>query len=268
MRRLLGRGEEQASTNGYAALAELAAQLGNIEQRLAEVSQGVAELQVRPESNPVPLPALPEAQPEVVAAVTALEKQISRAGREQFKANTLAETQLARLTEALEQLRTADAERMAEIEALRTQQVAAQTAARLDVARAIIPALDGLDEALRAGEQVLAQPLPPPPAPGFWGTLFRPPVSTESPALPLHTAMRSWLQGLDFVRQRLLAVLEREGIRPIYVTGQVFDPELHVVLDVVAADADHPAGTVSSEVRQGYRLGDRILRHAEVVVAK
>src|SRR5947199_211805 len=69
-----------------------------IEHRLRELATPTA---------PTPDPALAALPP----ALAALEKQISRAGREQLKANSLAEAQLAQLTAALDALRAADARR-------------------------------------------------------------------------------------------------------------------------------------------------------------
>lgn len=259
-RRFLGRADEP--TNGSVPLAALAVQLERIERRLDELAGNVASLENHPASLP---PALSVAQPndDLVAALAALEKQISRAGREQFKANTLAETQLRQLDAALEHLRTADALRESEVQELQGQQSAAVTAARLDVARTLLPALDSIDEALRAGAQVLAQPVPEPPTTrrGFFRRAVPPP-----PPDPLRPALASWLQGLTFVRQRLLDVLRAENITPIPAQGEAFDPHLHVALDVVRATDDTASGTVVGEIRRGYRVGDRILRHAEVVV--
>ncbi len=89
-------------------------------------------------------------------ALAAIEKQIGRAGREQFKANTLAEAQSTRLDTALEALQTADARREADQTALREQSRSAQASARLDVVKSLLPTLDGLDEALRSGKSLLA----------------------------------------------------------------------------------------------------------------
>src|SRR5437763_1013086 len=75
------------------------------------------------------------------------------------------------------------------------------------------------------------------------------------------------LEGLLVVERRLLAVLEREDVRPIPALGQPFDPERHLAV-AVARDNRVPDGTVVAEERRGYRLGARVLRHAEVVVAR
>ena len=124
-----------------------------MEQQLADLGRQVAALRsaIAPESgnDGANIAALHE-------ALLGLEKQVGRAGREQLKTNTIAEAQSAQLAEALEQLRAADSRRAAEIDALREQQRREQVAARRAAAQDILPALDGLDEALRSGRQLLA----------------------------------------------------------------------------------------------------------------
>ena len=46
-----------------------------------------------------------------------------------------------------------------------------------------------------------------------------------------------------------------------------FDPHHHVAVEVVPADETVSPGTVASELRRGYLVGDRVLRYAEVAVA-
>ncbi|MBV9278677.1 MAG: nucleotide exchange factor GrpE, partial [Chloroflexi bacterium] len=193
-----------------------------------------------------------------------LEKQVERLGREQFKARTLAEAQMDQINAALEMLRASDARRETELDALRARGRADQTAARLEVVQAMLPALDGLDEALRSGRRLLEQHAEPPRQPTLFGRLSgrpAPPVQAE-----LHEAMAAWLAGLTFVRQRLLDVLAAEGVQPIETRGLEFDPHFHVALEVVPPSETAPAGTIVSELRRGYLAGDRVLRYAEVAV--
>jgi molecular chaperone GrpE len=49
--------------------------------------------------------------------------------------------------------------------------------------------------------------------------------------------------------------------------GEPFDPQLHLAFKTAPALA-HASGTIVEEVRAGYRMGDTVLRYAEVVVAK
>jgi len=71
----------------------------------------------------------------------------------------------------------------------------------------------------------------------------------------------------DAVERRLLALLEKDGVRPICAVGQPFDPQRHLAVAVVSR-TDAPNGTVVGEELRGYAVGDRVIRAAEVVVAR
>lgn len=245
--------------------AKEAGRLSAIEQRLANVDRQLAALQV----SEAPGPASAELG-SIQEALSGLEKQLARLGREQLKANLAAEAQASQLAEAFEQLRAAEARRDAELLALREQQRQAQTSARLDVVRALLPALDGLDEALRAGQHLLAATPAEPPAPtegGWLQRLLGPPPAAHSAGETSREALEAWLTGLGFVRQRLLDVLAAEDVRPIATQGEGFDPLQHVAVEAVLATAEHEAGRIVEERRRGYLAGERVLRYAEVVVA-
>ena len=61
--------------------------------------------------------------------------------------------------------------------------------------------------------------------------------------------------------------LERFGVRRIDALGQRFDPSLHEAVSMQES-ADHPPGTVSGVIEDGYTINGRLLRPARVVVAK
>jgi molecular chaperone GrpE len=255
LRRLVRGAAEPPAFAAADGVVQLGERLARIERALADLAQAVS---ARPEVPPEP-PGLGA----IEQGLAALEKQITRAGREQLKTNTLVETQIEQQRAALEALRAADERREGEATALRDQLRTVQQTARLEMVRAILPALDGLDEALRSGTQLLEQA-----APQRRRLLSR--LRGHAPPSPaeqtLRESMQAWLDGLQFVRQRLLEVLAAEGVLPMDADGQPFDPRRHIALDVVPA-RDRPLGTVVSTLRQGYVAGDRILRHADVAVA-
>ncbi len=214
--------------------------------------------------------ALPEdssAADGVQQGLAALEKRLSQIDREQFKARALAEAQMEQFTAALEMLRAADARREAALDMLRTQSQTDRTAARLEVMQALLPALDGLDEALRSGRRLLEQHAEPPRPSTLLGRLRARLISRGRGDVEIREAMAAWLAGLTFVRQRLLDVLAAEGVQPMDAQGRPFDPHYHVALEVVRSGDTVPVGTVSAELRRGYLVGDRVLRYAEVAVA-
>lgn len=264
LRRLLfGSAEPASSTDGSPTLLD--GRLAAIERALDDLSQVKRSSASEPPSQAAEgeQPTLPGLA-TIEQSLAALEKQINRAGREQLKLNVLVETQTEQQRTALEALQVANERRDNEVLALREQLRAAQQATRLDMVRALLPVLDGLAEAQRSGTHVLEQP----PAPAPQRGLFRR-QRQDTPSAGeqmLRESMRAWLEGLRFVRKRLLDLLAAEGVVPMEADGQSFDPHRHIVLDVITV-TDRPAGTVVSTLRQGYIAGDHVVRHAEVAVA-
>jgi len=70
--------------------------------------------------------------------------------------------------------------------------------------------------------------------------------------------------GVRLVHRALSDVLGKEGLEEI-PTDSMFDPHQHEALLSQPANADE--GTILDVVQKGYRLGDRVLRPARVVVA-
>jgi hypothetical protein len=80
-------------------------------------------------------------------------------------------------------------------------------------------------------------------------------------------AMNQWLDGQQLLYDRLQTALQAVGVRQLETEGQMFDPALHRAVSTEMR-ADVPAGTVIGEERKGYTLDGKILRYAEVIVAK
>lgn len=72
-------------------------------------------------------------------------------------------------------------------------------------------------------------------------------------------------EGVDLVYKKFEDRLAAFGVRPMDAVGKPFDEEHHEAL--MQQESDEPAGTVLAEIQKGYLMGDRILRHAQVVVA-
>jgi molecular chaperone GrpE len=70
--------------------------------------------------------------------------------------------------------------------------------------------------------------------------------------------------GVRLVHRSLAAALSKEGLDEIATEG-AFDPHVHEALLSQPSEADE--GTVIEVLQKGYRLGDRVLRPARVVVA-
>ncbi len=74
---------------------------------------------------------------------------------------------------------------------------------------------------------------------------------------------RLLLSGMIGTREQLLAALEKEGLEVVPTVGEPFDPEIH---EPVGAPGGTDDLVVSSELRRGYRLRDRVLRPAMVML--
>ena len=73
--------------------------------------------------------------------------------------------------------------------------------------------------------------------------------------------------GLALTQQQLAAFLEKHGVKPIDPAGQPFNPDLHEAVSAVPS-TEVPPNHVLSVMQKGYRLYERLLRPAMVVVAK
>ena len=76
------------------------------------------------------------------------------------------------------------------------------------------------------------------------------------------------VQGVDLVRRQIQTNLEGRGVRPIESTGAQFDPSLHEAVTTVPAVSPEQDGIIIGVVRQGYRIGNDVLRPASVAVAR
>jgi molecular chaperone GrpE len=73
--------------------------------------------------------------------------------------------------------------------------------------------------------------------------------------------------GLRAVLDQMESILARHGVTRMGEPGEEFDPERHEAISV-RDDGERPDHTVADVARSGYALGDRVLRPAQVVVAR
>lgn len=72
--------------------------------------------------------------------------------------------------------------------------------------------------------------------------------------------------GVEMILGQLTAVLAERGLAPAGATGDPFDPRLHEAVSTMPGEGPHD--TVGEVVRRGYTLRGKLLRPAQVVVAK
>ncbi|USS89570.1 nucleotide exchange factor GrpE [Fructilactobacillus cliffordii] len=74
--------------------------------------------------------------------------------------------------------------------------------------------------------------------------------------------------GIEMVVKHLDKALTDNDIHAVDEVGVQFDPEIHQAVQTVPASDEHPADTVVQVLQTGYRLADRVIRPAMVIVAQ
>ena len=80
-------------------------------------------------------------------------------------------------------------------------------------------------------------------------------------------ADETWIEGISLVARNLSNSLEIEGVQKMEAIGEQFDPYRHEAI-MYEERCDEEEGTIVSVIQDGYKLNDRILRPARVVVAQ
>lgn len=75
-------------------------------------------------------------------------------------------------------------------------------------------------------------------------------------------------EGVTLVYNKLYTILSQRGLVPMVTTGEVFDPEFHEAITEIPAPTEELKGKVIDTIETGYKLKDKIIRHAKVVVGK
>ncbi len=77
----------------------------------------------------------------------------------------------------------------------------------------------------------------------------------------------SWLEGIKLVHRKFHSLLESENVVKIQAEGKEFDPFEHEAM-AFRESTDHQEGRVLTVVRAGYKLHGRVIRPAQVMLAK
>jgi len=187
------------------------------------------------------LPAEPTkpARPAEPTDPTELDKQIKRLSKELYRWNTLVESQTEQTRTALEGTQNA-------LAAL-SRERAASSKSDGKLIKALFSVLDNVEIALASG---MAQ------------------IEVLRESTPEAAAMlAAWLEGQRLLLERLLTLLEAEGVKPIATIGLPFDPYRHIAIKT-DYDPSKAAQIILAEERRGYSRGEDVLRFAEVVVNK
>jgi len=75
-------------------------------------------------------------------------------------------------------------------------------------------------------------------------------------------------EGVDLIHNKLLSFLKSNNVEPIESTGELFDTDFHEAVTTFPAPDEDQKGKVIDTVLKGYKLNDKVLRHAKVVVGQ
>lgn len=103
-----------------------------------------------------------------------------------------------------------------------------------DVFKAIIPSIDDFERAIKANENV--------------------------------TEVEPIKEGISLIYHKLKLACTQKGLEPIESIGKPFDVDFMESITNIPAPSDDMKGKVIDEVEKGYKLGDKIIRFAKVVV--
>ena len=95
-------------------------------------------------------------------------------------------------------------------------------------------------------------------------------LDTLDRALQMEITPENYVQfkeGMEMTSKELLATLSRFGVQEMDPAGLAFDPNLHEALSSEETDAV-PPGHISRVFKKAYKMHDRLIRPAQVVVAK
>lgn len=216
----------------------------------------VQSAEMQPAAIPAPAPDMHDQFAALAAKIDGLAAQISRMAREQLRANEIGERALREARELAALARAAaerpspavrelrfPAGRAAPLSGVAIEPAGEQEQKALRVLESLMPVLDAVEAGLESGRAQL----------------------DHLDDAEARTLLAAWLDGQRLLRERVLALFEREGIRPMDALGQRFNPFRHVAVERTFDPLRVP-GTIVSERRRGYELGERVLRFAEVIV--
>lgn len=74
-------------------------------------------------------------------------------------------------------------------------------------------------------------------------------------------------EGLELTHKLFIDVLEKFDVQQLDPTGALFDPQMHEAMSILEVE-DTPPNTVITVFQKGYKLSERVIRPARVVVSK
>ena len=75
-------------------------------------------------------------------------------------------------------------------------------------------------------------------------------------------------EGMELIYNKLLKVLENQGVSTIETENADFDTDVHEAVAMVPGMGDDKKGKVIDCLQKGYKLNDKVIRHAKVAVGQ
>lgn len=97
--------------------------------------------------------------------------------------------------------------------------------------------------------------------------MLLPVIDSMENAIAIETADENLKQGISLMFEQIRIFLEKNGVEEIGKIGEEFNPELHDAISIQEVENAN-SGEIISVFRKGYKIKDRIIRHAMVIVAK
>jgi molecular chaperone GrpE len=79
---------------------------------------------------------------------------------------------------------------------------------------------------------------------------------------------RAHREGMELIYNKFLKVLEKNGVKEIEAKGKDFDTDYHDAITKFPAPSEDMKGKVIDVTEKGYMMGDKVIRHAKVVVGE
>lgn len=105
-----------------------------------------------------------------------------------------------------------------------------------DVFKAILPTIDDFERAIKANEE------------------------TQD--------LNSIKEGVHLIYNKLKNSAQQKGLMPFKSIGEDFNPDTMEAITYVPASDDSQKGKVIDEAEKGYKLGDKVIRYAKVIIAQ
>ena len=75
-------------------------------------------------------------------------------------------------------------------------------------------------------------------------------------------------EGMELINAKFLKILSQEGLNKIETEGADFNTDFHEAIAMIPAPSENQKGKVLDCVQTGYKLNDKVIRHAKVAVAQ